>query len=136
MDLVVEVKMVDETNAYGLGIDVSAGGDRGGVLLELGIDLERESISEVEIEASTEGKDVRDSVEVEECAGWIGVATVLVGNLSAAIEEVGVGVIAAVESRYFDAEENIFLGVDLAVVDGIGTANLGDGIEAVEGLET
>lgn len=134
-DVVVEVKAVDETDGDGYGIEVTAGGDRGGVLLELGIDLERDVIGDVEIEAAAVGEDVGDGVDVEERVGWIWVATVLVVNLSAADEEVGVGMVAAIESRQLDAVEDVLLSVDLATVDGVGAADFGCGIEVVEGLE-
>lgn len=135
MDVVVEVEAVDEAYGDGLGVDVAAGGDRSGVLLELGIDFEGDLIGKFEIETATVGEDIRNSVEVEECAGGVWVATILVVNLAAAKEEVGVGVIATVETGELDAKEDIFLGVDVASVDGISSADFGGGIEAVEGLE-
>ena len=58
MNVVVEVKAVDEAYGNGLGVDVAARGDRSCVLLELGIDFEGDLIGEFEIEAAAVGEDI------------------------------------------------------------------------------
>jgi len=126
---------VNDTNGDGLGVEAAAGGDRRGIALELGVDLEGEVVSEGEIEAAACAEYVGDGVKIKQCAGGIGITTVQVVDLAAAVEEVDVRVEISVKTLHLGTEEDVLLGVDLAVVDGVGSANFDRGIERVEGFE-
>ena len=120
----------------GSGVEAAAGGDRGSVALKLRVNLEREVVGEGDIDAAAAGENVGDGVKIEQRAGGIGVATVEIVNFAAAPEEIDIGAEVSEVSLDLAADEEVFLGVNLATVNGVGTANFDGGIEAVEGFET
>ena len=126
---------IDDADGEGRGPKAAAGGDGRAIVLILGVNLEGEVVGEDEIEAAARAVYVGDGVKIQQRAGRIGVATIQVVDLAAAEEEIDVGVEVSEETLNLDAAEDVLLGVHMAIVDGVGSANFYGGVVVVEGFE-
>jgi hypothetical protein len=126
---------VDDADGDGRGVEAAAGSNGGAIALKLGVNLDGEVLGEGEIEAATGGEYVGDGVKVEQGAGGIGITAIQVVDLAAAVEEVDVRAEVSEVAFQLATAEDVLLGVDMAVVDGVGSAHFDGGIETVEGFE-
>jgi len=127
---------VDDADGEGLGVKAAAGGNGRAIALKLAVKLEGEVVGEGEIEAAARGKYVGDGVKVKQGAVGVGITAMQVVDLAAAVEEIDVRVEVSEVTLDLAAEEDIFLGGYVAIVDGVGSADFDGGIETVEGFET
>src|ERR1700722_11089928 len=103
-----------------------AGGGYGRVpVLKLRVGFDRYVVGEVVVEADAGGVDRGIGVEVTDVAE--DEAGRVIDDFAAAKEKVDVGMETADGVLDFRAEEEVFLAADVALVDGIGAANLEGG---------
>ena len=100
-------------------------------MLKLRVGLDCEVVGEVVVETDARGVDEGVAADVTDVAE--DEAGVEVVDFAAAEEEVGVGVEAFPGIFDFGAEEEVFLAADVALVDGIGAANLKGGRKLAKG---
>jgi hypothetical protein len=118
----VEVKDIDDTQCQSRWVD-GAGGSRWGVpVLKLRVGFDREVVGEIVVEADSGGVNHRGRADVEDVLEEV--AGLVVVDFAAADEEVDIGMEVSDWVLDFGAEEEVFLAADVALVDGIGAANL------------
>src|SRR5579875_3827691 len=116
----VEVEAIGHAEGGRLGVDGVVAVERRVPVLVLEVCLCAPVVGELVVEAAADGVDGAGSLEVERVV--IEDAAVLVGNLTAAEEEISVGMEAVVPILDLGAKQEVELAVDMAAVDGCGAA--------------